>query len=82
MESLFLLIPLALLSTAIALKAFFWAVANRQFEDLDQAGRGILFDAELVRQTKPFRETAARDMDPHGPDTKYNDASTRVEPHR
>jgi cbb3-type cytochrome oxidase maturation protein len=60
MESLFLLIPLALLSTGIALKAFFWAVANRQFDDLDQAGRGILFDAERVRAAKLFRENPSK----------------------
>lgn len=64
MESLFLLIPLALLSTGIALKAFFWAVNNRQFEDLDQAGRGILFDAELVQAPTPLERPTTENSGP------------------
>ena len=37
-----LLIPLALLLLAVAIGAFFWAVDNGQFDDLDEAGRQIL----------------------------------------
>jgi cbb3-type cytochrome oxidase maturation protein len=44
MESLFLLVPLALLFSALSVKAFFWAVSHRQFDDLDNAGSSILFD--------------------------------------
>ena len=44
MESLTLLIPIALLFTALAIAALFWAVRNGQFDDLDRAGRDILFD--------------------------------------
>lgn len=44
MESLFLLIPLALLFTALAAQAFFWAINHRQFDDLDHAASRILFD--------------------------------------
>lgn len=44
MESLFLLIPLALLFAGLTVYAFFWAVDNRQFDDLDNAGSAILFD--------------------------------------
>lgn len=44
MNSLYLLAPIALVLVAIAVKAFFWAVDNDQFEDLDAAGRSILFD--------------------------------------
>lgn len=46
MEALFLLIPLALIFCLIAVKAFFWAVGNRQFDNLDSAARSILFDVE------------------------------------
>ena len=34
-----LLIPLGLLMLGFAVWAFFWAVDNDQFEDLDRAGR-------------------------------------------
>ncbi|HSB95339.1 MAG TPA: cbb3-type cytochrome oxidase assembly protein CcoS [Spongiibacteraceae bacterium] len=46
MEALFLLIPLALIFCLIAVKAFFWAVGNRQFDNLDSAAHSILFDDE------------------------------------
>ena len=44
MNSLYLLAPIALVLVVIAVKAFFWAVDNDQFDDLDAAGRSILFD--------------------------------------
>ncbi|MET0378144.1 MAG: cbb3-type cytochrome oxidase assembly protein CcoS [Spongiibacteraceae bacterium] len=44
MESLFILIPLALFFCGVAIAAFFWAVDSHQFDDLDNAGRQILFD--------------------------------------
>lgn len=37
-----LLIPLALLLLAVAVGAFFWAVDNDQFEDLDSVGDALL----------------------------------------
>ena len=44
MDSLVILIPIALLFTAGAVAAFFWAVNTGQYEDLDRASRDILFD--------------------------------------
>ena len=44
MDSLYLLIPVALLFTALAVSAFFWAVNNNQYDDLDLDSRRILFD--------------------------------------
>lgn len=46
MESLFLLIPLAVLFAGLSVWAFFWAVNQRQFDDLENAGRAALFDAQ------------------------------------
>jgi cbb3-type cytochrome oxidase maturation protein len=46
MESLFILIPIALVFTGLAVAAFFWAVNTGQYEDLDRASRDILFDDE------------------------------------
>ncbi|MFT5693701.1 MAG: cbb3-type cytochrome oxidase maturation protein [Oceanicoccus sp.] len=48
MNSIFILIPVALVFTAIAIRAFFWAVDNNQYDDLDAAGQSILFDDETV----------------------------------
>lgn len=54
MDSLLILIPIALLLTALAVAAFFWAVRSGQFEDLDRASHDILFDDEpQVDEPKP-----------------------------
>ena len=44
MESLIILIPLALTLIAVAIKVFFWAVDNGQFDDLEGPAHSILFD--------------------------------------
>ncbi len=46
MGIVFLLIPLGLVLVAIGLWAFFWAVGNGQFDDLDSPGWSILEDEE------------------------------------
>ncbi|WBA80287.1 MULTISPECIES: cbb3-type cytochrome oxidase assembly protein CcoS [Endozoicomonas] len=44
MESLIILIPLALILIAVAIKLFFWAVDDGQFDDLEGPAHSILFD--------------------------------------
>ncbi|WP_447895196.1 cbb3-type cytochrome oxidase assembly protein CcoS [Vreelandella sp. GE22] len=44
MTILYLLIPLSLTLLAMAVWAFFWAVKNDQFDDLDGPAHRILFD--------------------------------------
>ncbi len=44
MDSLILLVPLALLMGLLALLAFLWALRSGQYEDLDGAASRILFD--------------------------------------
>ncbi len=44
MESLFILIPIAMVVVTIAVVAFCWAVKSGQYEDLDAEGKRILFD--------------------------------------
>ena len=46
MESLVILIPIALLFTGVAVAALFWAIKSGQFDDLDRAASDILFDDE------------------------------------
>ena len=46
MESLYLLIPVALIFVAIAVKIFFWAVKSGQYDDLETEAHRILFDEE------------------------------------
>lgn len=44
MDSLYFLIPIAILFIGVAIKLFFWAVNNGQYDDLETEGRRILFD--------------------------------------
>ena len=52
MESLLILIPLALILIAVAIKIFFWAVDDGQFDDLEGPAHSILFDQPLEKETK------------------------------
>jgi len=44
MNSLVLLIPIALLLTGVAVWAFLWSVRSGQYDDLDRSAHDILFD--------------------------------------
>lgn len=44
MESLFVLIPIALVFVTVAVCIFIWAVRSGQFDDLETEGKRILFD--------------------------------------
>lgn len=65
METIFVLLPLALLIAGIALALFVWAARSGQFDDLDTPAVRILFDDETPRAQKPAHgppgEAAAAD---------------------
>jgi len=46
METIFVLLPFALLIAAIAVGCFVWAARTGQFDDLDTPAMRILFDDE------------------------------------
>ena len=46
MKIIYVLIPLSLMLLGLAIWAFFWAVRNDQFEDLDTPAMDILDDEE------------------------------------
>lgn len=50
METIFVLLPLALLIAAIAVGLFIWAAKSGQFDDLDTPAVRILFDDEEPRR--------------------------------
>lgn len=52
MSIIYILIPIAVLLTAIGIYIFFWAVKTEQFEDLEKQGMSILFDEEKKDATK------------------------------
>ncbi|MBB3330221.1 cbb3-type cytochrome oxidase maturation protein [Halomonas campaniensis] len=68
MSILYLLIPLSLILLGLAVWAFFWAVKNDQFEDLEGPAHRILFDEdendlppEERRRRREVRHDADRD---------------------
>ncbi|MCV6625399.1 MAG: cbb3-type cytochrome oxidase assembly protein CcoS [Cellvibrionaceae bacterium] len=61
MDSLYILIPIAIVFVAIAVKVFFWAVDNHQFDDLDTEAQRILFDKEQDDKDKPAEPKTSDD---------------------
>ena len=49
MESLYFLVPCALIFIAIAVKVLFWAINNGQYDNLDTEAHRILFDDEKMK---------------------------------
>jgi cbb3-type cytochrome oxidase maturation protein len=56
-ESLYLLIPIALIFCAIAIRLLLWAIDSGQYDDLDKEAWKILADEE------PQEPTSADDKD-------------------
>jgi len=56
MESLYILIPIAILLVCLAVAIFLWAVRSEQFEDLERQGHSILFDEEQPRKKESTDE--------------------------
>ena len=54
MDSLYLLIPVAIVFVAIGIKLLLWAIDSGQYDDLDKEGWRILADDDTP--TKPGRD--------------------------
>ncbi|QBG34469.1 cbb3-type cytochrome oxidase assembly protein CcoS [Litorilituus sediminis] len=52
MSIIYILIPIAILLTALGIYLFFWAVKSEQFDDLEKQGMSILFDDKKVDDKK------------------------------
>ncbi|NOJ23306.1 cbb3-type cytochrome oxidase assembly protein CcoS [Vibrio coralliilyticus] len=52
MESLYILIPIAIVLVCVAIAIFLWAVKSDQFEDLERQGHNILFDEDEKSESK------------------------------
>lgn len=75
MTILYLLIPLSLILLGLAVWAFFWAVKNDQFDDLEGPAHRILFDEddndlspEQRRQRQQTKQKPAAPTDTDTPD--------------
>ncbi len=56
MSIIYILIPIAILLTALGIYLFFWAVKSEQFDDLEKQGMSIFFDDKGVNEQKPDKE--------------------------
>jgi len=73
MESLYFLVPCALIFIALAIKALFWAINNGQYDNLDTEAHRILFDADAKKSQEssptisvpPTTPTTSSPSDPH-----------------
>ena len=59
MSIIYVLIPVAILLTALGIYIFFWAVKNNQFNDLEKQGMSILFDDDKPQKTNNQSLTTA-----------------------
>jgi cbb3-type cytochrome oxidase maturation protein len=63
-ETIFVLLPLALLIAAIAVGFFVWAARSGQFDDLETPAMRILFDDE--EPVRRIQESGVRSQDGPG----------------
>ncbi|NYT74883.1 cbb3-type cytochrome oxidase assembly protein CcoS [Halomonas sp. QX-2] len=73
MTILYLLIPLSLILLGLAVWAFFWAVKNDQFDDLEGPAHRILFDEDendlSPEQRRQRQQAKPRPSEPSTVDT-------------
>lgn len=72
MESLYFLVPCALIFVAIAVKVLFWAINNGQYDNLDTEAHRILFDDEKVKSTSAVTEKNAELAEKNAEPTEKN----------
>ena len=81
MTILYLLIPLSLILLGLAVWAFFWAVKNDQFDDLEGPAYRILFDEDendlLPEERQRRQQTRDRNAAERAADQKPSDDSER-----
>lgn len=59
MDSLLMLIPIALFLGLLGLGAFLWALKSGQFDDLDGAANRILFEEDDMAPPRPSEKDRA-----------------------
>ena len=77
MNILFLLIPLSLVLLSLAIWAFFWAVKNNQFEDLEGPAYSILFDDDEPKHNDAAADKANEDSTATSNSTTNNSTSSK-----
>ncbi len=60
MSVIYVLIPIAIVFTALAIYLFFWAVKTEQFDDLEKQGMSILFDEDKQAKSKTLTSSSSK----------------------
>lgn len=60
MESLYLLIPIALIFCVIVIRLLIWAIDSGQYEDLDKEASRILMDEDGGKRQPPPKDESDR----------------------
>jgi cbb3-type cytochrome oxidase maturation protein len=72
MSIIYILIPIAIILTAIGIYLFFWAVKTEQFDDLEKQGLSILFDENDPKKTDDIN-TKSESNSNNNPNQNKND---------
>lgn len=62
MESLYFLVPCALVFIGVAIKVLFWAINNGQYDNLDTEAHRILFDADKTDKSDKAQSPSVNDI--------------------
>ena len=65
MGVIYILIPVAIILSAIGIYLFFWAVKTEQFDDLEKQGMSILFDDLDVKNNHETSELDKEILNTH-----------------
>lgn len=66
MESLYLLIPIALILVALGIKLLLWAIDDGQYDDLDKEAWRILADEDIVQPEDKRAKAPGKDGEKTG----------------
>lgn len=77
MDSLYLLIPIALLFCVIAIKLLLWAINSGQYDDLDKEAWRILADDDTAA---PQQESSSSEVSTEASSEDPETDSTREQP--
>ncbi len=75
MSIIYILIPIAILLTALGIYLLFWAVKTEQFDDLEKQGMSILFDEDDKNNT-PQVASNEKEEDKSSDSSVLNDEHT------
>lgn len=63
MSIIYILIPIAIILTALGIYFFFWAVKTEQFDDLEKQGLSILFDETEHKTSENLEKSIDKNID-------------------